>query len=731
MSLQPGTLLHNRYTIVEPLTHGGMGAIYRANDESLNVVVAVKENLFTTDEYSRQFHREASILAALRHSNLPRVTDHFVITGQGQYLVMDFIEGEDLRQRLQRAGAVPEEEVILMGVAICEAVAYLHNHEPLILHRDIKPGNIKITPKGQVYLVDFGLARMVQAGQATTIGAQALTPGFAPPEQYGHGTDTRSDIYALGATLYTALTDVTPEDGLSRALGGTHLTPIRQRRPEITENTASVIEKAMAVDPKDRYQTADEFKLALLNANTAIRRRAAAAAAVADQATTPKPAVNQEPTVAISGKVESAAPASKPVGSTGPAKATRTAPPIVVEPVPSQPRQKKKNLWIVFALLAVLFVGVIGIGALLLSGIPAKLIAKAQTSSTPAVTATPASTATPLPAAVDQPSPTNTAAPTRTEAPSPTIPPPTETLAPTKAPATETPVPTITPTSGPTPLGGGSGEVLFSSNRAKSERPQLWLMDSNGKNLKQITKVSEGACQGAWSPDGKRIVYVSPCITRSQTYPGSSLFVMNIDGSDLISISETTVGDFDPSWSPDGTMIAFTSLRDTRPHIYIYNFTDQTTKLISPGPIAEWQPVWSPDGTRIAFVSTRQSKDQIYTMKPDGTDVKEVTTIKDPAVQNPIWSPDMKTMLFTPATGISHLWGLRTDGTSLMFNIGGENFVVYDASYSADGIWLFFEGISWGQYHDIYRMTKSGTQLQRITDDEGLNFAPAWRPASK
>ncbi len=113
--LERGSLLHKRYRIVEILGQGGMGSVYRAVDENLGVDVAVKENLFTSDEYARQFRLEAVILANLRHTNLPRVTDHFVIGEQGQYLIMDFIDGEDLRQRMERTGSVSEEEAILVA----------------------------------------------------------------------------------------------------------------------------------------------------------------------------------------------------------------------------------------------------------------------------------------------------------------------------------------------------------------------------------------------------------------------------------------------------------------------------------------------------------------------------------------------------------------------------------------------------------------------------------------
>ena len=142
MTLERGTLLHKRYRIVEILGQGGMGSVYRAVDENLGVDVAVKENLFTTEEYARQFRLEAIILANLRHPNLPRVTDHFVIEDQGQYLVMDYIEGEDLRQRMERVGKLSEDEVIMIGVAMCDALSYLHSRRPPILHRDVKPGEM-------------------------------------------------------------------------------------------------------------------------------------------------------------------------------------------------------------------------------------------------------------------------------------------------------------------------------------------------------------------------------------------------------------------------------------------------------------------------------------------------------------------------------------------------------------------------------------------------------------
>ncbi|MBI4772322.1 MAG: serine/threonine protein kinase, partial [Chloroflexi bacterium] len=265
MTLELDSLLRDRYRVREELGHGGMGAVYRALDENLGVEVAIKENLFSTPEAERQFKREATLLASLRHPHLPRVTDHFVIPGQGQYLVMDFIPGEDAKQRLDRAqGPLPEADVIRWAREILDALNFLHSRQPPIVHRDIKPGNLKITPDGRAVLVDFGLAKIHDTSRSTTVGAKSLTPGFAPPEQYGLGrTDPRTDIYSLGATLYTLLTHHVPADSLERAMGQQKLIPIRDLSPRVSPQVAEFIEHALAVKPEERLADAAEFSAAL------------------------------------------------------------------------------------------------------------------------------------------------------------------------------------------------------------------------------------------------------------------------------------------------------------------------------------------------------------------------------------------------------------------------------------------------------------------------------------
>jgi serine/threonine protein kinase len=259
-----GTVINNRYRIGRLLGKGGFGAVYLAWDSQLDKPCAVKENFDPSPEAQHQFEREASILADLEHANLPCVKDHFTVPGQGEFLVMDFVEGEDLQEKLDLAGApLPEEQVVPWILQVLDALAYLHELQPPVIHRDIKPANIRITPDGKAMLVDFGIAKLYDPQKQTTLGARAVTPGYSPFEQYGQkSTDVRTDIYALGATLYTLLTGVQPSESIGR-IAGAHLSKPRTINPAISPGTENVILKAMEIQPDRRFQGAREFKNAL------------------------------------------------------------------------------------------------------------------------------------------------------------------------------------------------------------------------------------------------------------------------------------------------------------------------------------------------------------------------------------------------------------------------------------------------------------------------------------
>jgi serine/threonine protein kinase len=262
MPLSPGQILNGRYRIVKVLGQGGFGTVYRAWDVGLNTPWALKENLKLSLDVTRQFEREAQILASLSHRNLPRVIDHFLISGQGQYLVMDFIEGEDLQQMLDRVqGPLPIAQVSPWLEQICDALHFLHSNN--IIHRDLKPANIKITPQGKAMLVDFGIAKFYDPNVRTTKGAQGVTPGYSPPEQYGRGiTDMRTDEYALAATLYTLLTGLEPVEAPQRLVADT-LMPAHIINPQIPPQLGNTLQRALSTNPSQRYHSIQEFQRAI------------------------------------------------------------------------------------------------------------------------------------------------------------------------------------------------------------------------------------------------------------------------------------------------------------------------------------------------------------------------------------------------------------------------------------------------------------------------------------
>jgi len=705
MALERGTLLHNRYRIIEILGQGGMGSVYRAVDENLGVEVAVKENLFTTDEYARQFRLEAVILANLRHANLTRVTDHFVIGDQGQYLVMDYIEGEDLRQRMERLGSISEEDAILIGVAVCDALSHLHSRKPSILHRDLKPGNVKITPDGHIFLVDFGLAKILKGTQATTTGARAMTPGYSPPEQYGTArTDPRTDIYSLGATLYASLTGVIPEDGLARAMDNVALTPLRKRNSKVSRRLASVIEKAMSIKTDDRYQTADDFRKALLSSNSKTLHL--------------NGDILIDPPPVFDGSDDIKEPPDKPVTN---ALKLDSQPP---SPSDSQPNRKKNQgtgFWILISFLLLLVLG--AVVALPYFGDPlSRIITDLRFTPTPAVLATTyaeqtSSVSLPL-LPSPSPSPTPTSQATRTPAHTPTA------------------IISLTPSQTPTPIstaiGGGDGQIAFASNR--SGIPQIYVSALDADNPTQITSLDEGACQPDWSPDGSKLIFISPCKEKADNYPGARLYTIDLDGTGLTPLSWEAGGDFDPAWSPDGARIAFTSLRDGYAQVYLLNLNsgsvERLTQTDSDQPAR--QPAWNPIASEIVYSIKRFDAWEIWVMTDVGTGARRLV-LSDPNKWDtlPAWSPDGVTILFSQAKKLSTTNSLMTylysDSKAGLATMFGNGNYVNDVDYSADGHWLVFE-VADATNFDIYVLDLISGERHRITIDPGADFDPAWRP---
>ncbi len=252
--LNPGHILQERYEIKCKLGQGGFGIVYEAQDTRLqNVSVAIKETSMQSAGTTQQrFEQEAGLLAKLKHSSLPKVTDYFAEQGN-LYLVMEYVPGEDLSDYLKRQPhkRLNQDETLTIITPVLDALDYLHGQD--IIHRDIKPGNIRITPDDNVCLVDFGLARVYNPNPLQPTTLVAVTPGFSPYEQYLGEAKPSSDLYALGATLYTMLKGAPPPDALARQKQHVRVDPLCNYNPTVSKDVDTTIKRLLNMNADKRY----------------------------------------------------------------------------------------------------------------------------------------------------------------------------------------------------------------------------------------------------------------------------------------------------------------------------------------------------------------------------------------------------------------------------------------------------------------------------------------------
>ncbi|HOU13267.1 MAG TPA: protein kinase [Anaerolineae bacterium] len=276
--LTTGTLLHNRYRIDRLLEFGVMGAMYRAWDMQRDVQVSVKEltpqpelDRAVLERLRQELEREAQMLRRLRHPAMTTLVDFFHAeteqTVANTYLVMDFVEGESLAERIARAGALPEVQVKTWGAQILDALEFCHSHG--VLHRDIKPQNIILRPDGSAVLVGFELAKLWDPNDPRSWAATRVmgTPEYAPPERWGLRSwhiDALSDIYSLGATFYHALTGKAPQTAGERTANPYRFLPVKELR-RVSAPLRAVITRAMELPREKRFRSAAAMKTALLD----------------------------------------------------------------------------------------------------------------------------------------------------------------------------------------------------------------------------------------------------------------------------------------------------------------------------------------------------------------------------------------------------------------------------------------------------------------------------------
>ncbi|MBN2384210.1 serine/threonine protein kinase [bacterium] len=281
-----GETLSNRYLIEEQLGRGGMGTVYRATDIALNQKVAIKVLPFEfshSAETEKRFQREFLALVNLSHPNIVSVFEYGQ-TGSIIFFVMEYLVGNDLRRYMKTKPKRNSDFITLITyfVQVCQALAYMHSKG--IIHRDLKPHNIFIQKNGELKVMDFGLAKILDSSvNLTQEGAILGTATYMSPEQArGKNIDFRSDIYSLGAIIYHCLCGVPPFSGRNPMdILNKHLTDVPQTptyfNPFISQKLTAVLQKAMAKGPENRYQSAEEFSLDLQKSRRAYEKPASTA----------------------------------------------------------------------------------------------------------------------------------------------------------------------------------------------------------------------------------------------------------------------------------------------------------------------------------------------------------------------------------------------------------------------------------------------------------------------
>ncbi|MDQ3549269.1 MAG: serine/threonine-protein kinase [Chloroflexota bacterium] len=664
------------YEILALLGDGGSGPVYHGLHSQLARPAAIKvlrDDLAQDPSVVRRFQREARIAAQLHHPNIVEIYD----TGERDgfyYIARGMVDGQTLRQLLDELRPAYGETV---RIARQIADALDHAHERGVIHRDLNPGGIVIDRRGQVTVIDFGIAGAIEdlipvTGDTTTMSSWFETPAYVAPEQAtGQPAVPGSDIYALGAIVYEMLTGEPPFSGtepnelLATLLRETPPAP-SERNPTLPDGTDDVVMQALAKSPTDRYPTGAAF-IAELNR-------------ILGTGELQRGRFGIPPIVLASSMPESASPDAAPTSTL---TATAVTEPIIIERIVYRSRRHEPAVWYGAGttLLAI---------ALLMNlvwgnddGVRADIVPAATETATaqagvigPTMTATTAAT---LPAPTVAATATATIAPTLA-ATATVEPSPTATEAPTVAP-TEPPALTATPTLPPLPSLAGGGElILFSTTRddvpagvlivspagdvqvpafaddaAFSNATQfalspdagnlafvatpdgdddmdIFVLDIASGELLQLTNVLGDDMMPRWSPDGTLIAFISNRDVNSEIY------VMNADGSDPVNLTDDDGGDYSHAWSPDGSAIAFGSNRTGDNEVFVVNANGSNLRNLTDDPAADWGPSWSPDGSQIAFGSNRDGNDDVFIMGADGSIPRNLTD--NTAADNlPVWSP--------------------------------------------------------------------------------------------
>jgi|GEM_PF-2248973 len=710
------------YEILALLGDSGSGPVYHGLHSQLARPAAIKilrDDLAQDANVVRRFQREARIAAQLHHPNIVEIYD----TGERDgfyYIARGLVDGQTLRQLLdERKPAFGETVRIARQIAD----ALDHAHERGVIHRDLNPGGIVIDRRGQVTVIDFGIAGAVEdlipvSGDPETMSSWFETPAYVAPEQAtGQPALPASDIYALGAVVYEMLTGEPPFSGTDRtALLASLLretpTPPSERNSSLPDGIDEVIMRALAKTPTDRYPTAAAFISDLTR--------------VLGTGELPRARMGIPPIVLATPPAETS-DAATPVAAPSEVVVPE---PIVIERVVYRSRKNEPAVWygVGTTLLAI---------ALLLNlfwdnddqvraDIGQATATATITMQTGAVdpTETVASTQETEVADPTEATSESTAEPTESQQVDPTTTvEPTPSVEPT--PAEATPAPTETPLPPPS-LATGGELILFTSDRDEVPGGMLITYADGGE---QVPVFAEGAgfsnaIHYALSPDGDSLAFAA-IPDGGDDY---EIFVLNIAANARAQMTDAPGDDLQPRWSPNGNQIAFISHRDDNSEIYVMNADGSNPFNLSDHPGADYSHVWAPNGTRIAFGSNRTGDNEIFSVEPDGDDLENLTNHPD-ADWGPVWAPDGNSILFgSNRDGNDDVFVMRWDGSNPV-NLTNDPAADNLAVWSPDGQWIAFVSDR-DESSDVFVMAADGSDPRSIGATIEQEGSPAWSPDS-
>jgi Tol biopolymer transport system component/tRNA A-37 threonylcarbamoyl transferase component Bud32 len=632
-----------QYKIVSLIGKGGMAIVYRAVQPSMGREVAIKvlpPALLKDRTFLERFTHEARIIAQLQHPRILPVYDYGEQDGL-PYIVMAYMPAGSLEDRIRaEEWGLPLIEVVRLVAQIAEALDFAHDNG--VIHRDFKPANVLLDDRGNTYLADFGIARMAESTAQVTATGLSGSPAYVAPETAARSGPHKSlDLYALGVTLYQMLAGKVPymaanPMGVLMAHLSEPIPDIRERRPELPAEIQAVVEKGMAKDPADRYQSAAELAADLyLAATTGLGKQI---------------------------KEDKAPPAA--------------------EAVEAPPTGARRRTWMAVAGGAALVILAAG---LLLSGVlPARVAVPPTPSPSPTTQPTPTGlppTATqPVEAAVPVETPTPTAAPTDTPIPTATA---------FGGGGGRILFESFRDGTGELYLMNtdGSGLVRLTNDAANDTSPvwspdglrfaftsfrdnnqDIFVMDvpggpgAGGGEPLRITTDPNADIDPAWSPDGRRIAFAS---NRTGNY---DIYAVDVPGDTPADaprpfrLTDHPANDFGPAWSPDGTRILFYSSRDGDAEICVMNFDGSGVAHLTDNTAQDIDPAWSPDGRRIVFASDVDGDFEIFVMDSDGSNVTRLTDNRVSDTR-PTWSWDGQWIAFvTERDGNPELYLMTAEG---------------------------------------------------------------------